>query len=143
MLYTVTIRGITPIIHHSAQGLDPLLPINSERAEITRKRGSNRTASDDARLRELDTIGSLWLEGETPTIPAAAIRSCIETGARKVKQGPQVREGMVVDSVQSFDYDRERYGATMETLQHSTQFTVPVVVQRNRILRTRAKFDLP
>ena len=50
---------------------------------------------------------------------------------------------MVVDSVQSFDYDRERYGATMETLQHSTQFTVPVVVQRNRILRTRAKFDLP
>ncbi len=143
MLYTVTIDGITPIIHHSAQGLDPLLAINNERAEITRKKGSNRTESDDARLRELDTIGSLWLDGETPTIPASAIRGCIETGARKLKQGPQVREGMTIDSVGAFDYDVEKYGATLETLQHSTQFTVPVVVQRSRILRTRAKFDLP
>lgn len=143
MLYTVAIAGVTPIIHHSAQGLDPLLPINRERAEITRKKGSNRTESDDARLRELDTIGSLWLDGETPTIPASAIRGCIETGARKLKQGPQVREGMIVDAVVSFDYDNERYGATLETLQHSTQFTVPVVVQRARLLRTRAKFELP
>ena len=142
MLYTVTIDGITPIIHHSAQGLDPLLAINNERAEITRKKGSNRTESDDARLRELDTIGSLWLDGRN-ALPSRrpAIRGCIETGARKLKQGPQVREGMTIDSVGAFDYDVEKYGATLETLQHSTQFTVPVVVQRSRILRTRAKFD--
>ena len=41
----------------------------------------------------------------------------------------------------SFDYDRERYGVTVEELGKSAQFTKPVVVQRNRILRTRAKFD--
>ena len=143
MLYRVTIKGIAPIIHHSAAGLDPLLPINVEKQAITRKRGSNRTPADDARLRELDTIGSLWLDFEDkPTIPASAIRSVIETGARKLKQGPQVREGLVITD-SAFDYDRERYGESIEDLQRSTQFTVPVVVQRSRIMRTRAKFDMP
>ena len=47
----------------------------------------------------------------------------------------------MVESIDGFDYDVSRYGATVEELGKSTQFTVPVVVQRARILRTRAKFD--
>ena len=143
MLYTVNIEGVSPLIQHSATGLDPLLPVNVEKAEITRKRGSNRTDADDARLRQLETITSFWLDAnEQPAIPAAAIRSVIETGARKLKQGPQVREGLVVVRT-AFQYDVERYGDTLEQLAISCQHTVPVVVQRNRILRTRAKFDCP
>ena len=143
MLYRIKIEGVSPIIMHSATGIDPLLPINIEKAEITRKKGSNRTSADDARLRELETIGSLWLDGdERPTVPAAAIRSVIETGARKLKQGPQVREGLIVTDT-SFEYDIDRYGKTLEELAHSTQHTVPVVVQRARILRTRAMFEVP
>ncbi len=65
----------------------------------------------------------------------------IETAARKIKQGPQVREGMIVEDVLSFDYDRKKYGSTVEELCKNAQFTTAVVVQRNRILRTRAKFD--
>ena len=49
----------------------------------------------------------------------------------------------MVLSCDEFEYDFERYGATLEELQKTTQFTVPVVVQRSRILRTRAKFDMP
>ena len=143
MLFTVNISGVSPIIHHSASGLDPLLPINGEIKTITSKRGTNRTESDDTRLRELETQRSLWLDAnDRPAIPASAIRSVIETGARKVKQGPQVREGLVIIA-SAFTYDTDRYGDTLDTLQHTAQFTVPVVVQRNRILRTRAKFDLP
>lgn len=52
-----------------------------------------------------------------------------------------MREGLIVDAVLAFDYDKEKYGATIDELSKSTQFTTPVVVQRNRILRTRAKFD--
>ena len=143
MLYAVKIDGLSPIIHHSATGLDPLLPINIEKAEITSRRGSNRTEADDARLRQLETVASLWLDSnERPAIPAAAIRSVIETGARKLRQGPNVREGLVVTRT-AFTYDVDRYGAGLEALQTSSQFTIPVVVQRNRILRTRAKFDTP
>ena len=143
MLYRVTIRGISPIIHHSSAGIDPLLPINVQKQEITRKRGSNRTAADDARLREFETVSALWLdEQDRPTIPPAAIRATIETGAKKLKQGPQVREGLVITDSE-FEYDHERYGDSLEDLQTAAQFTVPVVVQRNRLMRTRAKFDLP
>ena len=38
---------------------------------------------------------------------------------------------------------RPKYGTGIEELGRSTQYTVPVVVQRSRILRTRAKFDIP
>ena len=143
MLYKLRIEGISPLIMHSAAGIDPLLSINIEKSEITRKRGSNRTAADDARLRELETIGSFWLDSnERPTIPAAAIRAVTETGARKLKQGPMVREGLVVTET-SFEYDETKYGTTLAKLSKSTQHTVSVVVQRNRIMRTRAMFDLP
>ena len=143
MLYKLRIEGVSPLIMHSAAGIDPLLPINIEKQQITRKRGTNRTEADDARLRELETIGSLWLDAnEQPTIPAAALRSVIETGARKLKQGPQVREGLMVTGT-TFEYDEARYGKTLKRLSKSAQYTVSVVVQRNRILRTRAMFDLP
>ena len=143
MLYRATIKGIRPLIMHSGGGLDPRTPANIEKANIARKRGSNRTESDDARLRELECQSSLWLDAAgAPTIPPMALRSTLESAARKSKQGPQVREGMaVLDS--AFEYDTKRYGSTLKKLSRTTQFTIGVVVQRSRILRTRAKFDTP
>ena len=144
MRYQVTIRGVSPLItHNGAAGLDTRSPANVEKKEITDgRRSRNRTATDDARLRELECQTSLWLDArDAATIPEGAIRACIETGARKLKQGPQVREGLMVESIQSFDYDREALGETVEELGKRAQFTVGVVVQRNRVLRTRAKFD--
>lgn len=143
MEYEITIKGIRPIIQHNgAAGLDTRSAANIEKTEITRKRGSNRTAADDARLRELECQVSLYLDPHgAPTIPEAAFRACIETAARRLKQGPQVREGLIVTEVVSFDYDRERYGATVDELGKTAQFTVPVKVGQSRIERTRAKFD--
>lgn len=145
MRYKVRLSGLSPIImHDGAAGLDTRSPANLEKAEINRKKGSNRTESDDARLRELECQTSLWLNPDrTPTIPPAALRAVIENGARKVKQGAQVREGLVVEFVETFDYDRSRYGQSLEELCQKCQFTVGVVVQRSRVNRTRAKFELP
>ncbi|MYH63062.1 MAG: hypothetical protein F4148_15330 [Caldilineaceae bacterium SB0675_bin_29] len=144
MQYRITVSGVSPIIHHNgAAGLDTRSAVSREIAAITAKRGGNRTAADDDRLRELEAQRSLWLdEGGAPTIPAAAIRSSIEAGARKRKQGTQVRGGLVVLS-SAFKYDQEKYGTDVEKLGRSTQYTVPVVVKSSRILRTRAKFDEP
>lgn len=144
MQYRITISGVSPIIHHNgAAGLDTRSPVSREIAAITAKRGGNRTAADDVRLRELEAQRALWLdESGAPTIPAAAIRSSIERGARKRKQGTQVRGGLVVLS-SAFKYDQKKYGTDVEKLGRSTQYTVPVVVKSSRILRTRAKFDTP
>ena len=139
----VEIEGIAGIIHHSAAGVDPLHPSNKEKGEITSKTGSKRTEADEQRIREIETKISLWLDEEgNPTIPKTAIRTCIETGARRLKQGPNVREGLIVKNTK-FKYDTKRYGTTMEEWEKSLQFTVPVVVQRARILRTRALFEPP
>ncbi len=115
-----------------------------ERAAIARKRAGSRTAGDELRLRELECLVSLWLDDEgRPTVPASAVRAVIEAGARKLRQGPLVREGLRVVSVDGFGYDQDRYGCSLERLGITTQFTAAVVVQRARILRTRAKFDVP
>ena len=143
MEYRVTIEGLPPgiIFHNGAAGLDTRSPQKLEIAEISRKRGSNRTATDDARLAELECQLSLHLNASgTPTIPTSMLRANIENAARKLKQGPQVREGLIVSRIESFDYDEETFGTTVSELGLSTQYTVPVVVQRNRILRTRARF---
>ena len=142
MRYQVSIRGLAPLImHNGAAGLDSRSPANVEKAIIAKKRGSNRTEADDLRIRELECQTSFWLDSSgTPTIPAGAIRACIEQAARKLKQGPQVREGLLIESIDEFQYNKE-LGTTSEELSQTVQFTVGVVVQRARILRTRAKFD--
>lgn len=141
--YRITLTGVSPIImHNGAAGLDTRSPAKLEIAAIASKRGSNRTEADELRLIELECQNSLYFDDSgRPTVPAAAVRACIETAARKTKQGPNVREGLVVESIDGFDYDADHYGTTAEQLGKTAQFTVPVVVQRSRILRTRAKFD--
>ena len=130
-------------MHNGAAGLDTRSPLSREIAEITSKRGGNRTPVDDKRLRELECQRSLYLDvDERPTLPEAALRALIEAGARKTKQGSLVREGLMIESVR-FDYNVERYGEKLEKLRTTAQFVAPVVVSRQRILRTRAKFDRP
>ena len=48
----------------------------------------------------------------------------------------------MVESV-TFRYDVDRYGEDVRKLSTTTQFVAPVVVGRQRILRTRARFDCP
>ena len=144
MLFDVEIRGLRPIIHHSGKGIDPKHPANIEKSALARITASNRTEDDEARLAELECQVALWLDEDgRPTIPAAALRSCIETAARRLRQGPQVREGLVVDRVHEFRYDVDRYGDELTKLVQTTQFRIGVVVQRQRILRTRAMFEPP
>ena len=142
MLYEVNIKGIRPIIHNNGDAVDKYLPANIEKAEITSKR--SRTSVEDERVAQLDCQLALWLipGSETPTIPPTAIRATIETAARKFKEGPLVREGLIVNEILGFDYDTERYGATLTDLSIKTQFRTGVVIQRNRVLKTRARFDL-
>ena len=144
MQYRFRISGASAILmHNGAAGLDTRSPVSREIAAITAKRGGNRTEADDERLRQLECQRSLWLDaGGAPTIPATAVRAAIETGARRRKQGPQVRGGLIVlETV--FEYDRERYGASQQEIGRKAQFTVPVLVKGSRVNRTRARFDPP
>lgn len=142
MLYDVHITGIRPVIHNNGGAVDKYLPANIQKAEITSQR--HRTEIEDAMVAQLDCQLALWLipGTETPTIPPTAIRAAIETAARKNKEGPLVREGLIVSEISGFDYDIARYGSGLADLSMTTQFRTGVVIQRQRVLKTRAMFDL-
>ena len=130
-------------MHNGAAGLDTRSALSREIAAITAKRGGNRTDVDERRLRQLECQRSLYLDADgRPTLPEAALRAVIEASARKTKQGPLVREGLMIESV-TLGYDVKRYGEDVEKLSTTAQFVAPVVVGRQRILRTRARFDCP
>jgi hypothetical protein len=141
MRYRITICGTSPLItHNGAAGLDTRSPANIEKALITSKRGP-RTEPEEQRLRELECLTSLYLDHRgAPTLPTAALRSNIETAARRLRHGPKVREGLIVEQIEQFDYDHT-LGKTAKQLARSCQFTTGVRVGTSRILRTRAKFD--
>ena len=143
MRYQIEIKGTSPIITHNAEPhFDTFSELNLEKKSITGKKGSNRTQADELRLRQIECCQALYFNQDgAPTIPGAAFRACLEKAARKLKQGPAVREGLVVTGDADFVYDKERYGTTVEDLSSKTQFTVLVKVQKARLLRTRAKFD--
>ena len=139
----VKIVGESPILMRNGDSAYSKSPQKTEIDTIISKRGRNNlTESDESRLRELETYVSLWLKGSEPTIPVTAIRSCIEAAARKTKEGPAVREGLVVLDA-DFRYDKERYGNSIEDICRNAQYTIGVVVQRSRQTRTRPRFDLP
>ena len=142
MRYRITLRGISPLVcRNGAAGLDNRSAANIEKGEITRKKTSDRTEVDELRLRELECLTTLYLdEGGAPTFPAAAFRASIEKAARKLRHGPKVREGLVVEAVERFDYDHS-LGTTAEELARNCQFTAGVRVGGSRLLRTRARFD--
>ena len=141
MRYRIELEGLSALIMHSQRSVDKDLPEVAEIAELSAKRGGNQTSIDRRRIAELECGLSIWTNAEgQPTIPEGAVRSCIETAARKRKEGPLVREGMLVEAVK-FHYDTARYGVTLEQLALSTQFKTAVNVQRQKVLRTRARFD--
>ena len=139
-----TLTGVSPLLmHNGAAGIDARSPVSREIAALAAKKAGDRTDVDDLRLQDLECRRSLYLDDDgKPSLPAAALRAMIEAGARKLKKGTLVREGLLVERV-SFGYDVGRYGETLEQLAKTTQFTVPVVVYGRRVARTRARFDCP
>ena len=97
---------------------------------------------ENARLRDLETIKALWLEEDQPAIPTAGNPVLHRDRAQEEQNGGAVREGLWVLETK-FDFDKKRYGRTLEKIAKTAQFTVPVVRSTRPILRTRAKFDPP
>ena len=147
--YEARIAGDSPIIMHSgARCLAEDSPIKDAIASLAKVTASKRTPEQRTELKRLESLNSLWLTDDGRIeVPAAAIRATIENAARKSKDGPAVREGLLVIAT-AFDWNRVAYGTdddddALRALAAKVAYSVPVVVQRARILRTRAMFKPP
>ena len=144
MRYCITISGLPPgiLFHNGFSAIDKDSEVAKEVAAITGKRG-RRTDKDDRRLRELECLRSFYADDKNlPTLPDTMLRSTIESAARKTKQGPKVREGLMVEpSSIEFTVEPPFAGRTIDDLaaDPAVQHIARVVVQRNSLARCRPR----
>lgn len=136
----VTWKGITTLIMHSCQCVNPLHPISKELKKYTSKR--NKTDEDLITISNLEwEAGAYWKDGLGLYIPAENVEATIRNGAKMNKKGKDVeRYTNVTDLYIPFDYGEN---LTKEELIQNFEYrdTRIMTVQRSRVLRTRPRFD--
>jgi hypothetical protein len=131
----VEIRGIAPLLMHNGQTANPLNQYAKAMKEISSKR--KKTDADHESLANIEWEASLYFDPESgPYIPAENIEAAIAESAGRKRTDMQA--GLLCEGV-AFKFD----GPTeLEALRADRRHwdQRPAVIQRSRIIRTRAKF---
>jgi len=131
------ITGASPLLMHNGLLADPLNPHAKGLAQIASRR--RKTEADYLRLAELEFLGSLYLSGGVPCIPAEMIEAALVKAAAQERRAPKARDGLVVRDDLRLEYD----GPTdPHALWADGAFRLrsPVRVGAVRIMRTRPQF---
>lgn len=136
----ITWKGVTPLIMHSCQGVNPLNPITIELKKYTSKR--TKTEDDLIKISDLEwESGAYWKDGLGLYIPAENIEATIINGAKARKKGKDFQKYCeVVDLYIPLDYGEN---LTKEQLIRNYEYrdTRAMTVMRSKVLRTRPRFD--
>ena len=136
----VTWKGVSPLIMHSCQCVNPLHPISREMKKYTSKR--NKTEEDLIKIADLQwEAGAYWQDGLGLYIPGENVEATIRNGGKANKKGKDIEKYMdVTDLYISFNYGED---LTKEQLINSYEYrdTRVMVINRNRVPVTRPRFD--
>lgn len=136
----VTWKGISPLIMHSCQCVNPLHPIAKELKKYTSKK--NKTDEDLVKISDLEWEASAyWKDGMGLYIPAENVEATIINGAKANKKGKDIQKYVdVTDLYIPFEYGED---LTKEELIQNYEYrdTRIMTVMRSKILRTRPRFD--
>lgn len=139
------LQGVSALLTNSAGAMDPFHPLAIEKRDLAAKKESSRSPTEIGRLRWIDAFRSAYQTPDgKPTFPTGGIRAVIDEAARKSRQGPKVKQGLLVFGL-TFDWDHS-LGETVSELasNEAARLTVPVMQQgKNRVLRTRMVFPVP
>lgn len=137
----ITWKGITPLIMHSCQCVNPLHPITKQLKEYTSKR--KKTEEDYQIISDLEWEGGLyWKDDIGLYIPAENIEATIRNGAKVNRKGTDIEKYFnVQDMYVPLDIG-EKY--TKKSLKADYQFrdVRQMNVMRAKITRTRPRFDM-
>lgn len=87
----VTWKGISPLIMHSCQCVNPLHPIAKELKKYTSKK--NKTDEDLVKISDLEwEAGAYWKDGMGLYIPAENVEATIINGAKANKKGKEIQK---------------------------------------------------
>lgn len=136
----VTWKGVTTLIMHSCQCVNPLHPIARELKKYTSKK--KKTEEDLMKISDLEwEAGAYWKDGLGLYIPAECVEATIMNGAKANRKGADiVKYCNVQDLYIPFDYGENL--TKEELIADPRHRDVRIMtVMRARILRTRPRFD--
>ncbi len=136
----ITWKGISPLIMHSCQCVNPLHPISREMKKYTSKK--KKTEEDLLKIADLEwESGAYWQDGLGLYIPAENIEATLVNGGKSNKKGKDIQKYVnVTEPFIPFLYGED---LTKEELIKDYRYrdTRIMTVQRSRIVRTRPRFN--
>lgn len=136
----VTWKGISPLIMHSCQCVNPLHSISKELKKYTSKK--SKTDEDLEEIADLEwEAGAYWKDGLGLYMPGENVEATIQNGAKANKKGKDIEKYVEVSDLYIPFYYGENL--TKEELIKSFEYrdTRIMTVMRSKILRTRPRFD--
>ena len=133
------LKSAVPLLMHRGGLADPMDPVAREMKKISGKRG--KTEADLVQLARLEWFGGLYVdEDNRPCIPGDVVEATLVVAARKIKRGKQAEAGIMCNGNFPLVYDGPQ---KLEELYEDARFrfTKGVKVQRNRVMRTRPRFN--
>lgn len=133
-------HGISPIILHSCQCVNPLHPLTLEMKKITSKR--KKTEEDLIQLSNLEWESGLYWDDEVGVyIPAENIEATIREGAKASKNGKAIVKAFSCDTLKpALDIGED---LTKDQMMADNRFrdVRMMKVQQARVMRTRPRFN--
>lgn len=131
------LTGDAPLIMHNGQTADPLNQFAKAMKKVSGKR--QKTDSDYEELARIEFAAGLYIDATGPYIPADVMIATLINAAKKSKEGPAARSGMVVETPSPLEYSGPR--TTEELWKDETfRFVALVRVGMNKVVRTRPIF---
>ncbi len=146
------ITGISPLLMHNGQAIDPLNQYAKEMKRISKKK--NKTDEDQGIMSRVEFFMSLYHNGKPDAIQDGEItvdpnarlvlrdlglEALIIGGAKKLKQGNSAKSGIIVEEDAILEYDGPRNINELWTGGKHVH-RVPVRVGTARVMRTRPIF---
>lgn len=134
----IDITGITPLLMHSDQLADPLLPETKVFKRVSGKR--TKTDADYEDMARMEFLAAIYLNSDGRVcIPGRNIMKCLIEGARITKNGPKIERGLVMGAEFPLTYQGP---SDPESLYANKNFVsrMTVKVSTARTIRCRPQF---
>ena len=135
-------HGVSPLIMHSCQCVNPLHPLSVEMKKINSKK-NNKTDEDFATLSDLEWLSGLyWNDDVGVYIPAENVEATIREGAKARRKGKDIVKGLMVEDMMiPLDIGEK---LTKDQMKNDFRFrdVRAMKVKTSRVMRTRPRFNM-
>jgi hypothetical protein len=133
------LKSESPLLMHRGGLADPMDPFAQQMKRISGKR--DKTEADFMEMARIEWYGGLYAdENQHPCLPGEVVEATLINAAKKIKRGKQAQAGIICPGNFPLVYDGPD---NLDELWEDARFrfTTGVRVQRNRVMRTRPRFN--